>query len=356
MCVGGGDVANWTVPIGCQDSIHVVERLNGPGIQPRILTHGCSQSGWRTTHYRRYIDFCRVQPVSDGQSGSDNGGCANGCVFYNGRGGEVLVDNVIHWALSGSSLHITPRDFSQRLSAIFKVGDTLHVRKSVRTVPYTVLPYSTVTCDVVNLVRPPSAPPSPPLPPSPPAPPSPPPSLPAPPSPPRPPASPPAWPPFDSIVNPPAGDRTYSSSGGVGLLQGSPSWNPSECAGDSSCWMQMDLGAETRVSGVVTQDDTWFGRYVRTFTVSVCAPGAVSGGACTSWVPVDGGAVFDGPSHGCGPPIHDCAGKGYTGMQIPVNALFTTFVQTRFVRIHPKTNVRGWYMRAAVLAIGSGRV
>ena len=162
---------------------------------------------------------------------------------------------------------------------------------------------------------------------------------------------PPAWPPYDNILNPPASERTYSSGNSGGVLNGSPAWNPSSCAGDGSCWMQMDLGVERLASGVVTQDDTWFGRYVDTFMVEVCAPGAVTDGACTSWVEVDGGAAFNGPSHGCGPPIHDCAGNGLTGMTIPVDALFSGHVQTRFVRVAPLTNVRGWYMRAAVLVI-----
>ena len=101
-CVGAGDpLVNWTVPIGCQDSIAVVESLNGPGIQPRVLSRACSQSGWRTTHYRRYVDWCQVETVTDGQSNGDNGGCTGGCIFYNGRGGEVLVDNVLNWGLGG---------------------------------------------------------------------------------------------------------------------------------------------------------------------------------------------------------------------------------------------------------------
>ena len=90
-------------------------------------------------------------------------------------------------------------------------------------------------------------------------------------------------------------------------------------------------------------------------SMPIRAAGAVSDGVCTSWLPVDGGRIFDGPSHGCSPPIYDCAGNGLTGMQIPVDALFSTYVETRFVRVHPVTNVRGWYMRAAVLVIDSSR-
>jgi len=115
----------------------------------------------------------------------------------------------------------------------------------------------------------------------------------------------------------------------------------------------MDLGAVQRVSGVVTQDDTWFGRWVQTFRVTACAPADVSsdGASCDAWSDVDGGATFQGPSHGCGPPIGECAGNGLTGMGVPVEALFSEYVEARFVRIHPLTNVRGWYMRAAVLVI-----
>jgi len=166
-CVGSGDpMVNWSVPIGCQDSIAVVERLNGPGLQPRVLSHSCGQSGWRTTHYRRYLDFCRVVPVTDGQSNGDYEGCADGCIFYNDRGtggpngdGTVLVDFVVHWGLGGANLHIAPHNFDNRLGTIFAVGDTINVRKRVRTSPYTVQPYSTLPCDIVHLVRPPSAPP-----------------------------------------------------------------------------------------------------------------------------------------------------------------------------------------------------
>jgi len=552
-------MANWSTPVGCQDSIAVVERLNGPGLQPRVLSHGCGQSGWRTTHYRRYLDFCRVVPVTDGQSGGDYGGCANGCVFFNDRGtggpngdGTVLVDFVANWGLGGANLHIAPRDFDNRLATIFNVGDTINVRRLVRTSPYTVQPYSTLPCDVVRLVRPPSSPPSPPAPPMPPAPPVPPPAPPAPPrppppplsdelcgrdngfelvtapdlrasagdkcygsgdtgnwtaprgcqdsidvviginsvgmeprvlrspctyssghssayggrveqcrvetvttghnvgftsgtylyngrggevrlsrilqwgynrewlflllsnssqslndifsvgdqmfirrasrsvpntvlprtgvrcetalfrppsspptpptgplptpppappSPPPPPPQPPAWPPYDSIINPPASSRTVSSGNtNGGLLNGSPSWHPTTCV-PGSCWMQMDLGTERRVSGVVTQDDTWYGRYVSTVRVQACAQADVNGITCNAWSDVDNGASFQGPSHGCGPPIGNCAGNGLTGMGVPVDALFENYIEARLIRVLPMTNVRGWYMRMAVLAI-----
>jgi len=116
----------------------------------------------------------------------------------------------------------------------------------------------------------------------------------------------------------------------------------------------MDLGSERRVSGVVTQDDTWFGRYVTSFNVSVCALGGVlANGTCSRWEDVDGGVAFAGPTHGCGPPIGNCAGNGLTGMGVPVDALFAAYVDTRLVRIHPLTRSHSWYMRAAVLVIDS---
>lgn len=135
------------------------------------------------------------------------------------------------------------------------------------------------------------------------------------------------------------------------MLNGSPSWYPASCVGDGSCWMQMDLGEKRRVSGVVTQDDTWYGRYVTSFTVTACTSYDASDGSCTAWTDVDAGATFQGPTHGCGPPIGNCAGNGLTGMLVPVNALFSTFVDTRYVRIHPRTYSHSWYMRAAVLVI-----
>ena len=179
-----------------------------------------------------------------------------------------------------------------------------------------------------------------------------PPVLPPPPTPPQPP-QPPAWPSYDSILNPDASSRTYSSEAGVGMLNGSPSWSPYSCVGDGSCWMQMDLGTERRVSGVVTQDDTWFGRYVKTFSVQACAQADVSadGMACIAWSDVDGGATFQGPSHGCSPPIHDCAGNGLTGMLVPVDALFDNQIEARLIRILPLTEHRQFYMRAAVLVV-----
>ena len=66
---------------------------------------------------------------------------------------------------------------------------------------------------------------------------------------------------------------------------------------------------------------------------------------------MDGGAAFQGPSHGCGPPIGNCAGNGLTGMGVPVDALFSSYIEARLIRIYPLTNVRGWYMRAAVLVV-----
>ena len=209
MCVGSGGSANWTVPIGCQDSTHFVGRLNGVGLQPRVLRHPCSQSGWRVAHYRRYIDWCRVEPVTDGQDGGDNGDCAGGCIMYNGRGGEVLVDNVLNWGLGGVNLHITPRNYANRLSTIFNVGDTIYVRKLVRTVPFTVLPYSGRPCNVLADLQPPSTPPPPPAPPSPPSPPC---EPPLPPWPPQPPSTPP--PPVSVVFCPPGHQIVYSSSEG----------------------------------------------------------------------------------------------------------------------------------------------
>jgi len=118
-----------------------------------------------------------------------------------------------------------------------------------------------------------------------------------------------------------------------------------------SCWMQIDLGAERRVSGVVTQDDTWYGRYVKSFHVTACAEADIVDGECIAWSSVDGGAVFNGPSHGCTPPIGNCAGNGITGMLVPVNALFSNYIEARYIRIHPLSYHHSWYMRAAVLVI-----
>ena len=58
-------------------------------------------------------------------------------------------------------------------------------------------------------------------------------------------------------------------------------------------WMQLDLGEERWVSGIVTQDrQDHAPHYVTTFTVEACVAGSLSGGGkgCTEWTDVDGGA------------------------------------------------------------------
>ena len=120
------------------------------------------------------------------------------------------------------------------------------------------------------------------------------------------------WPPFDQIVNPFEKRRSYSS-----ILDDNPAsyawsmldnnvraWIPDDaCAGEDPCWMQMDLGEERRVTGVVTQSrhDRPHHR-VHTYQVVVCGKGRVSlnGKACNEWVSVDSAAVFKGPGQQAG--------------------------------------------------------
>jgi len=99
--------------------------------------------------------------------------------------------------------------------------------------------------------------------------------------------------------------------------------------------MQIDLGEERRVTGVTTQDGSWYGRYVTSFRVQTCA--TVDGDTCTAWAEVDNRTAFTGPTHGCRPPIGNCASQGKVGMRVPVEALFSTYVDTRMVRILPQS-------------------
>jgi len=179
-CVGAG-TGNWSAPVGCQDSIEVLPELNGADIQPRVLSAACVESPGHSASHRRYVERCRVQPVVSIRTG----GCSAGCVLYNTRGAEVEIAYVLHWGWNGVDVYIAASTYEARPSTIFGVGDTIYVRKLTRARPRTVLPYSTVPCDVLNLVQPPSTPPTPPAPPAPPAPPG------CPPSPPAPPFAPP---------------------------------------------------------------------------------------------------------------------------------------------------------------------
>ena len=141
--------------------------------------------------------------------------------------------------------------------------------------------------------------------------------------------------------------RAYSSTRwndrdvwGDSMLDATKAWLPDTCV-VGECWMQIDLGSEHRVTGVVTQDrGDLDGQYVSTFTVKVCATGqtTIDGNACLGWVDVDGGAVLAGPS-------------ASTQAHARVDAIFANFVQARFVRIYPRTWVTFYAMRAGVLVI-----
>jgi len=224
-CRSSADPGIWTPPLGCQDSINVVPDLNGVGhpelggavAEPRVLAGPCSESRGHSTGAQRYVEHCRVQPVTSIRGG----GCHSGCIFANGRGDEIFIDSVMHWGWGGNNIFVYPRDGNNLISRIFRTGDTILVRQLTRSSPHSILPYSQDMCDVARLL-PPSVPPPPPSPPSPPAPPAPPPCPPIPPG-----APPPPSPPISDVVCPTSGfELTYSTSNGDTCRASNGTWMP----------------------------------------------------------------------------------------------------------------------------------
>ena len=353
------DWTNWTVPSGCQDSIDLVPAhsgggfLNPAGADPRVLVAPCFQSAGHTSAWNGNVMQCQVQPVSaDGSRHAST-------VLYNARtGAEMSLARILHWGCCGgnyvmffmanASIHYNP-------NLIFDVGDTISIRNPTRPSPNTVMPGSATACKV-SLLQPPAAPPPPDRPPQPP-------TLPSPPTPPPTPPIPPMAPPFDTVLNPHEGMRTYSSvlnnhlsAYALSMLDSTnawiPDWTYGPCveADGSACWMQIDLGAERHVAGVVTQNRgqaAHSGWKVNTFSVKACSTGQTSlgGRACRQFEDVDNGASFLGPQA-------NWAGPAATPHNAHVHALFETFVVTRFIRIRPLTWSGGNpCLRAAVLVL-----
>jgi len=134
-------------------------------------------------------------------------------------------------------------------------------------------------------------------------------------------------------LNPPELDRSYSSVYnnnpiGTGLarsmLDSAASWSPSTSAGVH--WMQIDLGANKTISGVVTQGRYDFGQWVKSYKVEYSTNG-------TNWFWVDGESVFSGNSD----------------QDTKVTNNFNTNVSARYIKIYPVT-YSGWpSMRAGVV-------
>ena len=290
---------------------------------------------------------CLFEPVA----ATGNSALHQAVLLYNPRtDAAIQVKRVILWRhdqmLAYCDCPSTASSCAVCAGAYFAVGDSvIPKRVGGTTSPSSVLPYTLTPCDVSRLL-PPSSPPLPPVPPQPQAPP-------APPRPPPSPPSPPAWPPYDDVYNPLERARVYSSiwddnpsAYGWSMLDSDSAWvagsrgTSFHCDG---CWMQMDLGIPRRVAGVVTQGrKNQPNHYVKKFVVRSCAPGALTlgGRSCSRWINVDDGAVFLGPSDS-------------TPQDGKVHALFSTYVETRFLRIYPAERHHLWAMRAGVLVIQS---
>jgi len=151
-CVSISDASVWMPPVGCQDSLYVVTALNGVGKAPRIVAGAFSESAGHTNAWGSYVERVQVQSVEG------DGSAHFSVVMYNGRGGEVQVDRVLHWGHNSVWVFFKCTDASNTPSNIFNVGDTMHVRRTSRTAPHSVLPGTTTPCDVRRTTAPSSPP------------------------------------------------------------------------------------------------------------------------------------------------------------------------------------------------------
>ena len=355
-CEGiGGYPDDWHPPIGCMDPLYVIPELNGADRATRILKAPCWHAVGHSNAWGNRVEQCQVEQLPTGDDASRHARTT----IYNDNGGIVNAMRILHWGHARTNIYVLCDSVENCLMAQnFTTGDTLHAKYTSRsdipgTTPASVLRHSHAKCDV-NAIKPPSAPPLPPfipLPQPPPLPPHPPPS----------PPSPPSWPPYDDVFNPLEKHRRYSTiyednpaTYGTSMLDTGSGWYP-ETATDE-LWLQMDLQAERKVAGVVTQDRSWPGHYVKTFAVRACEEGALSlnGKVCLNWVDVDGGAIFDGPNSGCNPPVSTCDSLTSPPIHHKQNALFSSHVITRFIRIYPLTWNGYPSMRAGVMLLYRG--
>lgn len=139
----------------------------------------------------------------------------------------------------------------------------------------------------------------------------------------------------NTVLNPPELDRSYSSvynnsAPGTGLarsmLDSSASWSPASGFIIGSEYMQIDLGANKTISGVVTQGRYDFTQWVTSYKVEYSTNE-------TNWFWVDNENVFTGNSD----------------QNTKVTNSFTTNVSARYIKIYPVT-FNGWpSMRAGVV-------
>ena len=343
-CVSVEDPDNWTAPAGCMDSLYAIPGYQGqPFLPPNLVLAGaCAKDESSSTAWNMRIEQCAISGVA--LSGATSRHSA--VVVSNGRGGELTVSRIIH--MSATTIRFRMNSEDERMMAseggILEIGDAVELRNPGRpSITETVLRSSAVLCNVA-ILKPPSAPPAPPMAPMPQKPPQPPV---APPTPPQP----PSWPPFDEVLNPLEKHRLYSSvlqgnlaTFALSMLDSPRAWIPSTCTG--GCWMQMDLGEERRVTGIVTQPRSDWGHHrVTAFNVQMCATGKLSlGGVCNEWVAVDDGAEFAGPQE------TSVEAEWRATNNDRAYALFSTYVTTRYLRITPKTFTYH-AMRAGVLIV-----
>ena len=139
----------------------------------------------------------------------------------------------------------------------------------------------------------------------------------------------------NTVLNPPELDRSYSSvynndAPGTGharsMLDSLQAWSPSNAVNIGDHWMQIDLGANKTISGVVTQGRYNYPQWVTSYKVEYSTNG-------TNWFWVDSENVF----------------TGNTDENTKVTSSFNTNVSARYIRIYPVTYHFYRSMRAGVV-------
>lgn len=144
-------------PIGCMDSIYVVPNINTAERAPRVMVGSWSESTGHTNAWGGKVERVNVQTVEGDTSRH------SASIVYNSRGDEMQLERIIHWGHAGTWVFVkhtaAGTAAGASLNSIFRPGDTIMVRNVARSTPNSVLPMSSVACDVVRLMSPPSAPP-----------------------------------------------------------------------------------------------------------------------------------------------------------------------------------------------------
>ena len=139
----------------------------------------------------------------------------------------------------------------------------------------------------------------------------------------------------NTVLNPPELDRSYSSvynnsAPGTGyarsMLDSPVSWSPASGFIIGSEYMQIDLGANKTISGVVTQGRYEYPQWVTSYKVEYSANGI-------NWFWVDSENVF----------------TGNADQNTKVTSSFNTNVSARYIRVYPVTYNGYPSMRAGVV-------